>query len=117
MNGTPPAAAARLRAEDLTLSYEQRTVVSSLGVEIPDRSFTVIIGPNACGKSTLLKALARMLKPRSGQVYLDGATASPRTARARSPAGWACSRSPRPRPAASPSGTWWRAAAIRTREC
>ncbi|MEV0783793.1 ABC transporter ATP-binding protein [Streptomyces sp. NPDC050423] len=73
MNGTSPAAVARLRAEDLTLSYEQRTVVSSLGVEIPDRSFTVIIGPNACGKSTLLKALARMLKPRSGQVYLDGA--------------------------------------------
>ncbi|MFJ6462460.1 ABC transporter ATP-binding protein [Streptomyces sp. NPDC091387] len=72
MNGTSPAAA-RLRAEDLTLSYEQRTVVSSLGVEIPDHSFTVIIGPNACGKSTLLKALARMLKPRSGQVYLDGA--------------------------------------------
>ncbi|MFG2595285.1 ABC transporter ATP-binding protein [Streptomyces sp. NPDC048462] len=73
MNGTPPVQGARLRAEDLTLSYEQRTVVSSLGVEIPDRSFTVIIGPNACGKSTLLKALARMLKPRSGQVYLDGA--------------------------------------------
>lgn len=72
VTGTRPAAP-RLRAEELTLSYEQRTVVSSLGVEIPDRSFTVIIGPNACGKSTLLKALARMLKPRSGQVYLDGA--------------------------------------------
>lgn len=63
----------RLRAEDLTLSYDQRTVATSLGVDIPDHSFTVIIGPNACGKSTLLKALARMLKPRSGQVYLDGA--------------------------------------------
>lgn len=62
----------RLRAEDLTLSYDQRTVARSLGVDIPDRSFTVIIGPNACGKSTLLKALARMLKPKAGQVYLDG---------------------------------------------
>ncbi|MER7815054.1 ABC transporter ATP-binding protein [Streptomyces sp. NPDC096153] len=62
----------RLRAEDLTLSYDQRTVASSLGVDIPDHSFTVIIGPNACGKSTLLKALARMLKPKAGQVYLDG---------------------------------------------
>ncbi|MEV7399601.1 ABC transporter ATP-binding protein [Streptomyces sp. NPDC091267] len=72
VNGTQPTGP-RLRAEDLTLSYEQRTVVNSLGVEIPDHSFTVIIGPNACGKSTLLKALARMLKPRSGQVYLDGA--------------------------------------------
>ncbi|MEU6947805.1 ABC transporter ATP-binding protein [Streptomyces sp. NPDC046316] len=63
----------RLRAEDLTLSYDQRTVASSLSVDIPDRSFTVIIGPNACGKSTLLTALARMLRPKAGQVYLDGA--------------------------------------------
>ncbi|MFE4633144.1 ABC transporter ATP-binding protein [Streptomyces sp. NPDC056773] len=62
----------RLRAEDLTLSYDQRTVATSLGVDIPDHSFTVILGPNACGKSTLLKALARMLKPKAGQVYLDG---------------------------------------------
>ncbi|MFG2895768.1 ABC transporter ATP-binding protein [Streptomyces zaomyceticus] len=65
--------ASRLRAEGLTLSYDQRTVASDLTVDIPDHSFTVIIGPNACGKSTLLTALARMLKPRAGQVHLDGA--------------------------------------------
>ncbi|NML51062.1 ABC transporter ATP-binding protein [Streptomyces sp. R302] len=65
-----------MRAEDLTLSYDRRTVAEHLGVAIPDDSFTVIIGPNACGKSTLLKALARMLKPRGGQVYLDGAAIS-----------------------------------------
>ncbi|WP_260605390.1 ABC transporter ATP-binding protein [Streptomyces sp. WAC01280] len=68
--------ASRLRAENLTLSYDQRTVATGLGVDIPDHSFTVIIGPNACGKSTLLTALARMLKPRTGQVYLDGAAIS-----------------------------------------
>ncbi|MGW6538696.1 ABC transporter ATP-binding protein [Streptomyces sp. NPDC055051] len=68
-----PAPASRLRAEDLTLGYDGRTVATHLGVAVPDRSFTVIIGPNACGKSTLLKALARMLKPRHGQVHLDGA--------------------------------------------
>lgn len=67
----PPTA--RLRAEDLTLCYDQRTVAASLDVVIPDHSFTVIIGPNACGKSTLLKALARMIKPQAGEVYLDGA--------------------------------------------
>ncbi|MGP3980088.1 ABC transporter ATP-binding protein [Streptomyces sp. KR80] len=67
---------ARLQAEDLTLSYDQRIVATSLGVVIPDRSFTVIVGPNACGKSTLLKALARMLRPRVGEVYLDGAAIS-----------------------------------------
>ncbi|MGW7318878.1 ABC transporter ATP-binding protein [Streptomyces sp. NPDC054854] len=67
---------ARLRAEDLTLTYDQRTVTTSLDVVIPDHSFTVIIGPNACGKSTLLKALARMIKPKTGEVYLDGAAIS-----------------------------------------
>ncbi|MBC2906180.1 ABC transporter ATP-binding protein [Streptomyces cupreus] len=72
MTGTNTPAP-RLRAENLTLSYDQRTVATGLGVDIPDHSFTVIIGPNACGKSTLLKALARMLKPKAGEVYLDGA--------------------------------------------
>ncbi|MCP2252851.1 iron complex transport system ATP-binding protein [Prauserella aidingensis] len=62
----------RLRAEDLTLAYDQATVAKGLSVDIPDGSFTVIIGPNACGKSTLLKALARMLKPQAGAVHLDG---------------------------------------------
>lgn len=66
----------RLHAENLTLAYDQRTVATDLGVAIPDGSFTVIVGPNACGKSTLLKALARMLKPAAGAVYLDGAAIS-----------------------------------------
>ncbi|WP_432973722.1 ABC transporter ATP-binding protein [Dactylosporangium sp. CA-233914] len=61
----------RLRGESLTLSYDDRTVVQDLTVDIPDSGFTVIVGPNACGKSTLLKALARILKPSSGAVHLD----------------------------------------------
>ena len=63
----------RLRADDLELAYDRRVVAEHLGVEIPDASFTVIVGPNACGKTTLLRALARLLKPRRGGVYLDGA--------------------------------------------
>jgi iron complex transport system ATP-binding protein len=62
----------RLSAEGLTLAYDQRVVAEGLGVRIPDGSFTVIVGPNACGKSTLLKALARLLKPVAGAVSLDG---------------------------------------------
>jgi iron complex transport system ATP-binding protein len=64
--------ATRLHGEGLTLAYDGRTVAEDLGVTIPDRSFTVIVGPNACGKTTLLRALARLLKPRKGMVYLDG---------------------------------------------
>ncbi|MGW1983265.1 ABC transporter ATP-binding protein [Streptomyces collinus] len=62
----------RLSAENVTLAYDQRVIAEQLSVEIPDHSFTVIVGPNACGKSTLLRALARMLKPNRGRVLLDG---------------------------------------------
>ncbi|MFJ9339662.1 ABC transporter ATP-binding protein [Streptomyces sp. NPDC101733] len=62
----------RLSAENVTLGYDGRVIAENLSVEIPDHSFTVIVGPNACGKSTLLRALSRMLKPSVGRVLLDG---------------------------------------------
>ncbi|MFD9489568.1 ABC transporter ATP-binding protein [Streptomyces sp. NPDC059991] len=64
----------RLSADSVTLGYDQRVIAKDLSVEIPDHSFTVIVGPNACGKSTLLRALSRMLKPSEGRVLLDGQT-------------------------------------------
>lgn len=63
---------ARLHADTVTLRYDERTISKDLSVSIPDGSFTVIVGPNACGKSTLLRALSRLLAPSSGQVILDG---------------------------------------------
>ena len=62
----------RLEVQDVTLGYEGRIVASDLSLAIPDGSFTVIVGPNACGKATLLAALARVLSPKSGTVLLDG---------------------------------------------
>ncbi|MFJ7413395.1 ABC transporter ATP-binding protein [Streptomyces sp. NPDC098077] len=66
----------RLHGEGLTLAYDERVVADALDVSVPDGSFTVIVGPNACGKSTLLKALSRMIKPRTGTVRLDSAPIS-----------------------------------------
>jgi iron complex transport system ATP-binding protein len=63
-----------LRAEGLSLAYDDRTVVDDLDVELPDGAITVIVGANACGKSTLLRGLARLLKPQAGRVLLDGAS-------------------------------------------
>ncbi|WP_330267871.1 ABC transporter ATP-binding protein [Streptomyces griseorubiginosus] len=68
----PRSTVNRLSADTVTLAYDQRVIAEELSVEIPDHSFTVIVGPNACGKSTLLRALSRMLKPSQGKVLLDG---------------------------------------------
>ncbi len=67
-----PATSTRLQARDITIGYDKRIISESLSVEIPDGAFTVIVGPNACGKSTLLRALSRLLTPTSGSVLLDG---------------------------------------------
>ena len=61
-----------LRAHEVTLAYDERAVVTGLSIDIPAGAFTVIIGANACGKSTLLRGLARILRPSSGDVLLDG---------------------------------------------
>ncbi|MEV0603553.1 ABC transporter ATP-binding protein [Streptomyces sp. NPDC050315] len=72
MTTTGERTASRLTARDLTLAYEDRTVVDGLDLDVPHGAVTVIVGPNACGKSTLLRALGRLLKPRAGAVLLDG---------------------------------------------
>ena len=62
----------RLLTDSVTLGYGDRTVVQEVSVEIPDGQITVVVGPNACGKSTLLKGLARLVRPQGGSVLLDG---------------------------------------------
>ncbi|WP_419992706.1 ABC transporter ATP-binding protein [Streptomyces boninensis] len=71
MSANPPGTA-RLSVESATIGYDKRIISEHLSVAIPDESFTVIVGPNACGKSTLLRGLSRLLKPSAGRVVLDG---------------------------------------------
>ena len=65
-------AAHNLVVEELTLGYAERTVIEGLDLVIAPGKITAIVGPNACGKSTLLRSMSRLLAPRAGHVVLDG---------------------------------------------
>ncbi|MDO9395154.1 MAG: ABC transporter ATP-binding protein [Herbiconiux sp.] len=61
-----------LTVADLSLGYGDRTVIEHLDLLVPPGRVTAIVGANACGKSTLLRSMSRLLAPRAGQVLLDG---------------------------------------------
>ncbi|AEI11408.1 MULTISPECIES: ABC transporter ATP-binding protein [Cellulomonas] len=62
-----------LAVEAATIGYDDRVVVHDMTLEVPAGKITTIVGANACGKSTLLRAMARLLKVKAGRVLLDGA--------------------------------------------
>ncbi|NDZ67694.1 ABC transporter ATP-binding protein [Streptomyces cyaneofuscatus] len=68
----PVVAEHTLQARDVRLGYGDREIVPGLSVTVPPGRITVIVGPNACGKSTLLRAMARLLVPSAGAVLLNG---------------------------------------------
>lgn len=65
---TPPA----LEARGVVSGYGAEPIVRGVDLDVPRGRISVIIGANACGKSTLLKTMARLLAPQEGQVLLEG---------------------------------------------
>ncbi|MDU0967502.1 MAG: ABC transporter ATP-binding protein [Actinomycetaceae bacterium] len=61
----------RLAARGITVAYDHHVVLSDVSFTIPPGEFTAIIGPNACGKSTLLRALTRVVPLEGGQILLE----------------------------------------------
>ena len=54
----------------LTAGYGDRAAITDVSLEIPAGSLTAIFGPNGGGKSTLLKCIAGLMKPWSGDVQV-----------------------------------------------
>ncbi|WP_127792976.1 ABC transporter ATP-binding protein [Agromyces sp. LHK192] len=61
-----------LAVEGACLGYDGRRVIDGLDLAIPSGRITSIVGPNACGKSTLLRGMARLHPLEAGRVTLDG---------------------------------------------
>lgn len=61
-----------LRTDGLEVGYKKRTVVRDIDLQVFRGQFVGLLGPNGCGKSTILRTLLRMLAPLGGVVFLDG---------------------------------------------
>ncbi|MHB8131873.1 MAG: ABC transporter ATP-binding protein [Mobilitalea sp.] len=59
-------------ASNIVAGYDKKIIIDGIDIVIPSNKISVIVGANACGKSTLLKTLARLIKPTSGEILLDG---------------------------------------------
>ena len=70
-----PLSEPRLSVADLQVVLSGQEIVSGVGFDVPAGGFTALMGPNGCGKTTVLRAIYGALTPRAGSVRIDGADA------------------------------------------
>jgi len=60
-----------LKAIDLVKQYSKRTVVDGVSVSVKQGEIVGLLGPNGAGKTTTFYMITGMIKPNSGEIYLD----------------------------------------------
>ena len=60
-----------ISVNNLSVAYENNTIIENMNLTIPKGKISIIIGANGCGKSTLLKTIARINKPKSGDIFIN----------------------------------------------
>jgi len=58
--------------QDVTLGYGRKLVVENITLKAEPSDIVGLVGPNGCGKSTIIKALSRVISPFSGKILLNG---------------------------------------------
>ena len=61
-----------LRADTLVKKYKKRTVVNQVSVEVKQGEIVGLLGPNGAGKTTTFYMVVGLIKPNSGEIYLEG---------------------------------------------
>ena len=80
----------KLRAEKIVKTYKERTVVKGVSLEVNQGEIVGLLGPNGAGKTTSFYMIVGLVKPSSGNVFLDGddITSSPMYVRAQKGIGY-----------------------------
>lgn len=61
-----------INIKKLSVAYEDNLIIDEMTLAIPKGEISIVIGSNGCGKSTLLKSIARIVKPKSGEIIING---------------------------------------------
>ena len=73
MSSADDARAAAIEVRDVTFSYGKEPFIEGLSAAFPHGAVTSVVGPNGCGKSTMIKLVDGLLCPQAGEVRIDGA--------------------------------------------
>ncbi|MDF2611132.1 MAG: transporter related protein [Lachnospiraceae bacterium] len=60
-----------ISVKNLSVAYEENLIIDGMNLTIPKGKISIIIGANGCGKSTLLKTIARVIKPKRGDIFIN----------------------------------------------
>lgn len=61
-----------ISVKNLSVAYDDNLIIDNMNLSILKGEVNIIIGANGCGKSTLLKSIARIIKPKSGEIFING---------------------------------------------
>jgi len=61
-----------LEIKNLTCAYGAKLILNQLNFKLEKKEFLGVIGPNGAGKTTLLRAISGVIKPKEGEIILEG---------------------------------------------
>lgn len=61
-----------IKVEGISFGYTQKAVLADISLAIAQGEVVALLGPNGCGKSTLIKIMLGLLRPSAGNVYFQG---------------------------------------------
>jgi iron complex transport system ATP-binding protein len=62
----------KIEVQDICLGYSRKEVLKDVTFQVMPGEMVGLIGPNGCGKSTIIRALTRIISPYRGRILLDG---------------------------------------------